>query len=497
MITSLFNENSNIKECKLPWEYDILKKDLELEKIFDIMGGEDNNVRNLSIELLFNPVNNENEMYYRQNTIKDALNNQKTVINMYKIILNAINEAKKNFLWMSENNPSLSIMTSKDIINTYIDSFKKLRDIAISEKAHFNSKGFAHLFNLILEEFNEEYLDKIKNSLNQINTEVIYASGKIGDYSMLSDFKLLTYKKRRVHLPNIVSIKNKHYTYTLPPRDIAGAEAIADLKKKILYTFSGILKDSAKNILGFMKSLNRELGMLIGCINLYNKITELNLEVCFPEFNKYNEISYESMYDLSLALRIGKNIVNNSIENINSKLIFITGANRGGKSTFLRGVGQCILLMGAGLYVPATKFNAKIYEKIFTHFKREEDPELKMGKFGEELKRLNGIIDHVKKGSIILFNESFSSTDALEGSYVASEIIDALKEKNIDTIFVTHFYELPYMYIKRGGDTVFLKAERTNTGERTYKIIKGKPEDTGYAIDLFKEIFNNNIIAGK
>ena len=58
MITSLFNENSNIKECKLPWEYDILKKDLELEKIFDIMGGEDNNVRNLSIELLFNPVNN-------------------------------------------------------------------------------------------------------------------------------------------------------------------------------------------------------------------------------------------------------------------------------------------------------------------------------------------------------------------------------------------------------------------------------------------------------
>ena len=52
-------------------------------------------------------------------------------------------------------------------------------------------------------------------------------------------------------------------------------------------------------------------------------------------------------------------------------LLIITGANRGGKSTFLRSVGIAQLLMQCGSFVPAESYSCELSERIFTHFKRE------------------------------------------------------------------------------------------------------------------------------
>jgi DNA mismatch repair ATPase MutS len=58
---------------------------------------------------------------------------------------------------------------------------------------------------------------------------------------------------------------------------------------------------------------------------------------------------------------------------------------------------------------------------IYTHFKHEEDKSLDKGKFDDELSKMDNIVKHLRAKSMILFNESFSSTNTREGSEIAME----------------------------------------------------------------------------
>ena len=112
----------------------------------------------------------------------------------------------------------------------------------------------------------------------------------------------------------------------------------------------------------------------------------------------------------------------------------ITGANRGGKSTFLRGIGLAQLMMQCGMFVPAAVFPRQCLRWLFTHFKREEDASMRSGKLDEELSRMSAIIDNITPHSIVLFNESFASTNEREGSEIARQIVRALLERGVKVL---------------------------------------------------------------
>ena len=76
-------------------------------------------------------------------------------------------------------------------------------------------------------------------------------------------------------------------------------------------------------------------------------------------------------------------------------MIVITGANEGGKSTFLRSVGAAQLMMQAGMFVAAETFGANVRDGVFTHFNREEDATLTRGRLEEELARMSAIVEYI------------------------------------------------------------------------------------------------------
>ena len=112
---------------------------------------------------------------------------------------------------------------------------------------------------------------------------------------------------------------------------------------------------------------------------------------------------------------MNKAVVGNDIDGNDKALVVITGANQGGKSTFLRSVGLAQVMMQSGLFVGAEAFGANIVRGVFTHYKREEDTSMTSGKFDEELSRMNALADMLGPHSLILFNESFASTNEREG----------------------------------------------------------------------------------
>jgi len=100
------------------------------------------------------------------------------------------------------------------------------------------------------------------------------------------------------------------------------------------------------------------------------------------------------------------------------------------------------------------------------------------------------ISHHLKPGSLLLMNESFSPTNDRECSEIAGEIICALIEEGVRVIYVTRFYEIQRRFLEnRRPDTLFLGAERREDDTRTYRILPSMPGRSNYAEELYRKIF--------
>ncbi|HTE83744.1 MAG TPA: DNA mismatch repair protein MutS, partial [Dehalococcoidia bacterium] len=250
---------------------------------------------------------------------------------------------------------------------------------------------------------------------------------------------------------------------------------------------------SADHILSFFTMVRAELGFYIGCLNLRGLLAEKGEPLCFPAPVAAGKSSLDcrGLYDPCLSLSLRDRAVGNDVNADGTLLVMITGANQGGKSTFLRSIGLAQLMMQCGMFVAAEAFRSNVCEALYTHFRREEDPTMTSGKLDEELNRMSEIAGRVTPNCMLLLNESFSATNEREGSEIASSIVLALLEAEIKVCFVTHSFELANGFYRQGADTaLFLRAERQADGGRTFKLAEGEPLPTSYGEDLYNRIFD-------
>ena len=191
----------------------------------------------------------------------------------------------------------------------------------------------------------------------------------------------------------------------------------------------------------------------------------------FPSINAKKTDGYycKNLYNISLALQSTNRNMANSVSGIGKRMTIITGANQGGKTTFLRGFGQAKLMTSIGMFVVAGAFQTST-GNLYTHFKREEDSSLQSGKLDEELSRMKDIIELLHPSDWLLMNESFAATNEREGSEIAKGILDALLETGVQVLFVTHFYTFAQACFQRLDQRMlFIHAIRQSDGIRTYE----------------------------
>jgi DNA mismatch repair ATPase MutS len=106
---------------------------------------------------------------------------------------------------------------------------------------------------------------------------------------------------------------------------------------------------------------------------------------------------------------------------------------------------------------------------------------------------MSELVDLLSPNAVILFNESFASTNEREGSEIARQVVTALIEKGIRVMFVTHLSDFARgMFDRRRSDTLFLRAERRPDGVRTFKLLPGAPLETSFGEDLYREVFGDS-----
>lgn len=293
-------------------------------------------------------------------------------------------------------------------------------------------------------------------------------------------YNLKPFSTRRCPMPQIAD------------RDEAGVRALSELRDRGSNLTANALAQSTDRILSFFKLLRTELAFYVGALNLREQLMRLGEPTCFPQCSPAEERchAFTGLYDVCLALSMKQPIVGNGAQADGKDLVVIIGANQGGKSTLLRGIGLAQLLMQCGLFVPAESFSASVCSGLFTHYKREEDTALKSGKLDGELGRMSDIADRLHPNTLVLFNESFAATNEREGSEIARQIVRALLDNRIKVCFVTHLYELAHgFYCRTLSNALYLRAARRDNGTRTFKLVEGAPLQTRYGEDLDDKIF--------
>jgi len=199
----------------------------------------------------------------------------------------------------------------------------------------------------------------------------------------------------------------------------------------------------------------------------------------------------EGVYNLKLtATEKPENVVPNDLAFDGEKRVYIlTGANRGGKTTVTQAVGQLFLLAQSGVFIPGSRFRFTPADQVLTHFPADEDKTLDLGRLGEECRRFRELYSRCTPESLLLLNETFSTTSFEEGYFIAADAVRAILRMGTRTIYNTHMHKLAQDLetVINGpdaqGKAVSLVAE-TKEGKHSFRVIIAPPEGQSFARDI-------------
>ena len=181
-------------------------------------------------------------------------------------------------------------------------------------------------------------------------------------------------------------------------------------------------------------------------------------------------------------------IDNDVILDSETNILIITGPNMSGKSTYMREFGIIAILNQIGSYVPASKCNLPIFDKIFTRIGASDDLVGGESTFMVEMKESAYALLNATSKSLILFDELGRGTSTYDGMSLAGAIIDYIATKvKCKTLFSTHYHELTDMENKLPGiRNVHVSIDETD-GDITFlhKVMDG-PVDKSYGINVAK-----------
>ena len=236
--------------------------------------------------------------------------------------------------------------------------------------------------------------------------------------------------------------------------------------------------------------LPEELGVFLGIANYQREIIEKGISLTRPVFADQKDKKAEILngHNLTLIKTIDEeNIVSNNVVSDKDKNLFIiTGPNNGGKTTYLRQVGQAYWTAHLGMLLAAEKAELSPVDGIFTSISHGDNTLEGEGQYLYELKNVseftnpnNGRLS-VTPYSLLLFDEFANGTDNAEGVERTKVVLEHLDTKGVTAYFTSHKPEIAEM-VEQGKflGAVNLACEAQNNGKTiitTFKVLRDAKE---------------------
>ena len=489
------------------------------EQVCDELGlGEIFNLKNCSLTDFF--TFSEEVIKYRQETISDMLliPELKELLAKVYPVLDDIRELRH--LDAESSSSGDSYLYSITEIELYVSCIDTLKTGFLPIREKIKSTAFKNLSDFIIELSESDYYKELNEKLNAlasrvhevksitvgVNLDRELRPASAGVISINSEY----FKSGKV-LDKILRFSFKNDAFTSIAELSPFGKGQSDNKREALVgAFNSAIEDVFRSSVKGWRAIVGEyvldntdfLLKLLPEIEFVSRATELmsllskhpGCSISMPTLAPAEEkaFSAKDIYNPRVALAIDETIVTNDFSfDDNARIYVLTGPNRGGKSVITVAVGASQALCQLGLPVPAKEARISVVDGIYTHFPEGADDTIDKGRLGEECARLREIFDSITQNSMILLDESLSSTGAYEASYIASEILTGFAALRVRGLFSTHLHELAARIseinersIENGGVLLDTLVAGIEEGERSFKIHRAKPDGKSYARDI-------------
>ena len=485
------------------------------------IGKEDLYIQDCMRKVMMIPLRTEEAIKYRQDVLRDFLENEDLIRSLYEIsskVLEEWNKLGRGVMEkMSNSNPAAKLISDIRVISLLTANLHTIRDLLEERKEKLHSHGLRSLLKRLKEEYSEEreaYVQKILTDIDfyvgdreteefgglVVRPRIVLECG-LEEGLKFSSLRLqeVASQNKKFYKPGgtidkLQELKNSRIPDSFSTvKEIAIRDQTTQLEFQVVSYLIGSVASIVSDFGPFFDNLHLQSAFYLGAVNLKHQMKRFSLEYCFPKVCEKDQLTFRELKEFVMCLEQRVDAVGNTCDMKHKMLLIVTGANQGGKSTFLRSIGIAQVMMQSGLMVTAERFESAIFPDLFTHFTRREDSEMNSGRLDEELGRMNQIIEHLGEHPLLLLNESFATTTEKEGSVIAYDIIKALNEIGVKILTVTHllsFARKMYQECQErpDSDIEFLSAERLQGGVRTFKMIQHAPELTSFGLDLYEEI---------
>ncbi len=457
---------------------------------------------------------------YRQRAIADMIENpeiKQTLAKAYPILDDMVNLRQMD---RDNGNSGDSYLYSITEIELYVATIEALRDGFLPIREKLNSEAFIRLADFIIELCESQFYRELNEKLESLAARVREVKSITVGVNLDRDLRPSSagvisinsepFKSGKL-LDKILRLSFKNDSFTcIAELSPFGKGQSENKQEALLGAFNSAIEDVFHSSVKGWRSIVGEyvidnsdfLLKLLPEIEFISRASELSASLAahegcslavptlYPMEDKV--FRAKGLYNPRVALAIDEKIVTNDLEfDERASIYVLTGPNRGGKSVITVALGAAQALCQLGLPVPAKSAEISPVDGIYTHFPEGADDTIDKGRLGEECARLREIFDGVTENSMILLDESLSSTGAYEASYIASEILSGFAAIGVRGIFSTHLHELAAgvpdineRSARDGGVMIDTLVAGIEEGERSFKIFRMKPDGKSYARDI-------------
>jgi len=460
---------------------------------------------------------NKEVIEYRQKVFADLLENRELCDLLVKVnpILSDIAELRRI---SSDKDSADTYLYSITEIELYVSCIELLYEGLLPLKEKLKSPAFVGLVERVVELTESEYYRDLNVRLKELTSRVrevksvtigVNLDGRLCPESAGVLSVNNEYFKSGELLQKILRLDFKSNEYTciaalLPFKKgqsdnqqaaLANAfnNALNNVFKSSMRSWKKVVQNYILENADFLIKLMPEIEFVVKGVELVNSLKKSN-SLCFPEILPLEEKVFDvkSVYNPVVATKVDDQMVKNDFKFDKEGTFYIlSGPNRGGKSVITCAIGLTFALCQLGLCVPCESAKISPVDGIFTHFPSGAEDTIDKGRLGEECARLDEIFDHVTEYSLILLDESLSSTGSYEASYIASEVLSGISMVKCRGIFSTHLHELSSMIdeinvrcVSQGGAAIDTLVAGMEEGQRSFKIKRQKPDGRSYAKDI-------------
>lgn len=270
--------------------------------------------------------------------------------------------------------------------------------------------------------------------------------------------------------------------------------ALAQMFKSSFKSWKRIIKTYVLENTDFLLGILPEIEFLTLACDFISRLETRGVTLTYPEITEGADLEISGLISPVIALSTDGELVPNDVSfDERGRIFVVTGPNRGGKSVFTCAVGQAVIMASLGLPVCAKSAKIGIADNVFCHFPNGDDT-VERGRLGEECQRLSEIVSKITAKSVVLLDESLSSTGSYEASSIAEELLSAFSVIGCRTIFSTHLHalaarvdEINARTAALGGGAIDNLVAEISSGERSFKVLRAKPEGKSYASDIAKK----------